>query len=115
MLISKVNLCAINSKKYQTPKKQVFFAGNNISEVKKESTSCSNDFLKNCDGYKTIISYNEIISLKKLAEKSKINKEPDNLAVVFIGDAVGDIILATSQKNLIEGNAKWEDITDDND
>lgn len=112
MLIPKISSYTFNVKKYQTMNKNVSFVGNKSSNVDNNCLQYDADFFKNCDGYKTIMTYNEVVSLKNLAEKTKVQDAPDNLAVMFIGDAVGDVILATSQKDMLEGSATWVDVTD---
>ena len=69
MLISKVNVYTANAKAYQT--KAQTFKGK-LPEPKKCFEMSNNEFFYKYGAYKGIITYNQILSLKNLAEKYQI-------------------------------------------
>ena len=109
MLISKVNVYTANAKAYQT--KAQTFKGK-LPEPKKCFEMSNNEFFYKYGAYKGIITYNQILSLKNLAEKYQKNDYVPNLAIAFVADPVEDFLFATNQDKLIKGKAEWTDISD---
>ena len=110
MLISKINTYSSIAKSYQAKTNQTF-KGNLPSPQKCFSMSDS-DFFYKYGGYKGIITYNQILSLKNIADQSQKNGYTPNLAIAFVADPVMDTLVATSQNELLKGKAKWTIIDD---
>lgn len=111
MLISKINTYSAVAKNYQSKKNTPSFKGN-IPDPKKCFSMSDSDFFYKYGGYKGIITYNQILTLKDTAEKSQKNGYVPNLAVAFFADPVMDKLVATSQEDLIKGQAKWITVDD---
>ena len=109
MLISKINAYSAIAKNYQT-KTNPSFKG--VPNPQKCFATSNSDFFYKYGGYKGIITYNQIMSLKNLAEQSQKNGYIPNLAIAFFADPVMDKLVATSQEDLIKGNAKWTAVDD---
>ena len=110
MMISKINSYNAIAKSYKT-KTSPTFKGNTPSPQKCFSMS-DKDFFYKYGGYKGIVTYNQIISLKNIAEQSQKNGNIPNLAIAFFADPVMDKMVATSQSDLLTGKAKWIEIDD---
>ena len=111
MLISKINTYSAVAKSYQTKKANPTFKGN-VPDPKKCFAMSNSDFFYKYGGYKGIVTYNQILALKNIAEESQKNGAVPNLAIAFFADPVMDKLVAVNQDNLIKGNAKWISVDD---
>lgn len=110
MLISKINTYCINSKNCTYNKNNQNFKG--LPSPQKSFNMSNNEFFYKYGGYKGIVTYDQILSLKNVAEQSQKNKNIPNLAIAFFADPVADILVAASQDDLLKGKAKWTQIDD---
>lgn len=111
MLISKINFYTPYVKSFPVKQGVVSFKGN-IPEPKKCFELSNEEFQAKYGGYKAILTQNQINALKKMSQQYEQKGVTSNLAVAFFADPVADIFVATSQNDLINGNAKWQKITD---
>ena len=111
MLISKINFYTPYAKTFPTKQGKLSFKGE-IPEPKKCFELSAQDFHGKYGGYKGILTQNQIKALKKMSDHYGKQGVTSNLAVAFFPDPVADIFVATSQNDLIKGDAKWQKITD---
>ena len=111
MLISKINFYTPYAKCLQTKQGTMPFKGS-IPEPKKCFELSNDELYAKHGGYKAILTQNQINALKKMSEHYEKKGVTSNLAVAFFSDPVADIFVATSQNDLIKGDAKWQKITD---
>ena len=109
-MISKINAYCAVSKNYQSKKANLPFKG--VPSPQKSFAMSDNEFFYKYGGYKGIVTYNQILSLKNVAEQYKKNGFIPNLAIAFFSDPVSDVLVATSQDELLKGNAEWTKIID---
>ena len=109
MQISKINTYSAIAKSYQN-KNNLVFKG--VPNPQKTFSMSSSEFFNKYGGYKGIITYNQILMLKDVAEKSQKNGITPNLAIAFFADPLMDKMVATSQDDLLKGKASWSQIDD---
>ena len=80
----------------------------------KECFNMSNrKFYEKFCGYCGVISYSDILAMKKFAEESKNpNGEIQNLAIAFFYNPVRDGIYVASEDDIYNDNGQWVNIAD---
>jgi uncharacterized membrane protein (DUF485 family) len=115
MLISKINSYSAIANNYQAKKNATTPSFKSYPSPKEcFNKYSSSDFFYQYGGYRGIITYNEIMAMKNLSEKSKEKGMSPNLAIAFIADPVLDTILVTSQDEMnSKQGSEWIDISDE--
>ena len=114
MLISKINSFNAIANNYKT-KNATQPAFKKILPDPKDCFQYTNqELLKQYGAHTEIVTYNEILAMKNMAEKCKEKGYIPNLAIAFVGDPVKNFLFATSQDEMIfKKGTEWTEITDE--